>query len=81
VQRWIAEPPFWLEVRASSRVPDGALFKAGLGAGERESILLAQELNADELIIDELRGRREASRRHNTHWNCRATLFEEMPST
>lgn len=64
VRRWIDHPPLWLEVQAPSRAPDAALLQAGLGAGEREAILLAQELGANELIIDELRGRREASRRH-----------------
>jgi predicted nucleic acid-binding protein len=31
--------------------------------GEREAILLAEELGADEIILDDLRGRREAERR------------------
>ena len=33
-------------------------------SGEREAILLAQELKADELIMDDLTGRAEAERRH-----------------
>ncbi len=33
-------------------------------AGEREAILLAEELKADELIMVDLTGRREAERRH-----------------
>ena len=64
VRRWIAQPPLWLEVQAPSQPPDTALVEARLGTGERDAILLAQELDADELIIDELRGRQEASRRH-----------------
>jgi predicted nucleic acid-binding protein len=36
---------------------------AYLGAGERDAILLAEELQADWIIIDESIGRREAARR------------------
>jgi predicted nucleic acid-binding protein len=41
--------------------------KADLDDGERDAILLAQELGADELIIDDMSGRREA-RRRNLHF-------------
>lgn len=64
VRLWIGQPPTWLETRAPRQSPDAELLQARLDPGERDAILLAQELGADELIIDELRGRREAGRRH-----------------
>jgi predicted nucleic acid-binding protein len=64
VRLWIAKPPAWLETRAPGQAPDAERLKARVDAGDRDAILLAQELGADNLIIDERRGRREAERRH-----------------
>ncbi len=61
VQEWIKQPPNWLEILAPTAVSDVKLAK--LDAGEREAIALAEELSADQLIVDELLGRREAERR------------------
>ena len=61
VRTWIGRPPVWLEVRAPSKSLDVEL--AHLDRGERDAILLAEELRADQIIIDEIRGLREAKRR------------------
>lgn len=63
VRKWILEPPQWFEVRPTTRMPDNGLLAADLEIGERDAILLAEEIEADELIIDDGRGRQEAARR------------------
>ncbi|GMR23889.1 MAG: hypothetical protein BMS9Abin37_2365 [Acidobacteriota bacterium] len=61
VQLWLANQPAWLEVVSLSRTADSHLDY--LGPGERDAILLAEELGADGLLIDDRDGRREATRR------------------
>lgn len=62
VRLWIARRPVWLEIRERSGLGDPGV--AHLDPGERDAILLAEELHADQLIVDESRGRQEAKRRH-----------------
>jgi predicted nucleic acid-binding protein len=61
VRAWVGDPPVWLEVLSPLAVPDSALAKLDLG--ERDAITLAMELEADQLIVDDREGRREAERR------------------
>jgi predicted nucleic acid-binding protein len=64
VQRWMASPPAWLNIVSPTGQPDADLIEAELDEGERDALLLAQEVKADQIIIDDMGGRLEAKRRH-----------------
>ncbi|MGC1647913.1 MAG: hypothetical protein WA741_18990, partial [Candidatus Sulfotelmatobacter sp.] len=61
VRRYIGQLPAWLEVRSPSNPPELSL--VALDPGERDAIMLATELHADQLIVDDRQGRNEARKR------------------
>ncbi|HEV2971885.1 MAG TPA: hypothetical protein VGY55_18060 [Pirellulales bacterium] len=58
VQSWAKNAPAWLDIRSPTIVPQ----LGALGPGESAAIALAQELNADAILIDERDGTAIATR-------------------
>jgi predicted nucleic acid-binding protein len=81
VRAWMASPPEWLEIRLPHQRPAAVLLR--LGAGEREAIVLAQEVHATLLLMDDMEGRGEAERRaFSVVGTPRLPLFERcLPVT
>ena len=62
VKSWMAHPPDWLEIQAVTEEIDTAL--NDLDLGEREAIALAEQLNADLLLLDDRAARQLALERN-----------------
>lgn len=58
VQDWIFEPPNWLIISAVSQSGDAIVDQ--LDPGERAAILLAQQISADLVLLDDMKARRVA---------------------
>lgn len=59
VRKWIEAPPSWISVQSPQTIEQGL----ALGRGEVEAICLAQEIHADEILLDERRARTAAIER------------------
>jgi len=61
IKEFISDPPQWLTVMPPTGIIDGDLME--IDPGEREAILLAEDLNADGILIDDYAGRITAQSR------------------
>jgi predicted nucleic acid-binding protein len=61
LQKWMTQLPQWLKIYSVTSTDDITL--EGLHSGEREAILLAEELKADLIILDEKAARQIARER------------------
>ncbi len=61
VRNWLAKPPEWLQIQAVSIYANLELQR--LDPGEREAILLAEQLNAGLIILDDKAARQMARAR------------------
>ena len=61
LQSWIAQAPEWLEIQSITTKPDEVLEELDLG--EREAIALAQQLEAELILLDDRAARRVAAER------------------
>jgi predicted nucleic acid-binding protein len=61
VRAWIRALPPWCEIRQPQQAIPRELFR--LGAGEREAIMLVEELQADIFLVDDDAGRKAAQQR------------------
>ncbi len=69
----------WIEVRQVNQPsPEGLRACAGLGKGETAAILLAHQLKADMLLVDEWRARRAAGSLGLSIAGCVAVLEESF---
>lgn len=62
VKSWMAQPPIWLDVQTVTGEIDRTL--NDLDLGEREAIALAEQLNADLLLLDDRAARQLAIERN-----------------
>ncbi len=61
VKNWMAHPPSWLQIQLAEPLQNIEL--KTLDPGEREAIVLAEQLNADLVILDDKAARRIAEER------------------